>query len=156
MMMTERQEDWKNVLGSIAESAGEEAELPGKAESGFDGDAFVWAWANYSGDAWAAEAVLRGFPDLLDTGIQTQVIAVARRIASPLTWSADIWSKHLDREAFDSRSEQLHDFEEELPRRLREAFDKAVSVAPELEALHKEKQDRHHQFAEEFGHLFLE
>ncbi len=160
-MNTEMHSDWRSVLGSIARDAGTEADLPGKMASGFDGDAYIWSWSSYVERSSVIEVVLRGYPDSLETGVNAQVLGSARRIASRLIWSAIVWTRHIGsrqpvRGELDLRSEDLEEFREELPHRLREAFAKAQSVAPELEALAERQRKSNHRFAEQYRRLFLD
>ena len=155
--------DWKAVLGDAAVEAGRRSDLDALLFSaGFDGGAYVWSWRVPDNDGPFREVSLRATPDPLEAGIETRIVALARRRSLPfLAWSAATWTRHLAaEEPADGGSPTLDggeilSFEETLPLKLREAFDKVEAIAPRLEELDR-RRERHSDALEGVRHLIAE
>lgn len=151
--------DWKRVLGSIAGDASERiADRAPIFSSDSDGDAYAWSWRRTEEDL-VEEVRLRAAPDPLEAGLQTQLLALARRQGPPLlAWSAVTWTRHLealthDNDGMHLQIEDLDLFRSEFPERLLEAFAKVDAVSPHLGELEAGRQLRLASTLESVRHL---
>lgn len=152
----EKKNDWRAVMASITEEASQEADLPAQPVSGWDGEGMRWSWSVFPSENHVEEVILRAYPDAYSAGIQAEVLAVARTYDRSLLWSATTFSTHVALKAFEEGSGDLAEFQEELPRYLSRAWEKAHGSSQELDRLHDEKLRRDEELYEQIAHLMID
>lgn len=141
--------DWFERLDDVVVRAGELAGLPGPVVRGFDGDSWVWLWRNYlDGQTRVAETLFRARPDSLETGLHTEVSAMAWMVDQrQLSWARPYGTRYLDLKSGElvSPDQAAQDrLAEGLAERLSDAWKGAMVAVAQLEDLdaHRERTIR--------------